>query len=273
MAVTPVKLSPMMKRCINNTLLESMVLDGFLLLASASALLVGLSKGGLPTIGMLAVPLLSMVMSPVKAAALLLPIFVVSDMVSVWLYRRQFSADNLKILIPASLIGVLVGWLTASFTSDSAVTLLIGCIGMGFCLSVWLRRTEPPPQAAELRKGIFWGALAGFTSFISHAGAPPFQVYVLPQRLPKAVFAGTASILFTVINLAKVFPYQQLNPYSVEDLYQAAWLVPAALVGTVIGAYLTKIIHEKWFFRWVRLALFGISVKLVWDGAHGLGCC
>lgn len=273
MAVTPVKLSPMMKRCINNTLLDPMALDGFLLLASGAALLVGLSKGGLPTIGMLAVPLLSMVMSPVKAATLLLPIFVASDMVSVWLYRRQFSRENLQILIPASLLGVLVGWLTASYTSDSAVTLLIGCIGIGFCLNTWLRRAEPPAQPADLKKGVFWGTVAGFTSFISHAGAPPFQVYVLPQRLPKAVFAGTATMLFTVINLAKVLPYQQLNPYSLEDLYQAAWLIPAALLGTVIGAYLTKIIHEKWFFRWVRLALFGISVKLVWDGARGLGCC
>ena len=263
----------MMKRCINNTLLDPMALDGFLLLASGAALLVGLSKGGLPTIGMLAVPLLSMVMSPVKAATLLLPIFVASDMVSVWLYRRQFSRENLQILIPASLLGVLVGWLTASYTSDSAVTLLIGCIGIGFCLNTWLRRAEPPAQPADLKKGVFWGTIAGFTSFISHAGAPPFQVYVLPQRLPKAVFAGTATMLFTVINLAKVLPYQQLNPYSLEDLYQAAWLIPAALLGTVIGAYLTKIIHEKWFFRWVRLALFGISVKLVWDGARGLGCC
>ena len=155
MAVTPVKLSPMMKRCINNTLLDPMALDGFLLLASGAALLVGLSKGGLPTIVMLAVPLLSMVMSPVKAATLLLPIFVASDMVSVWLYRRQFSRENLQILIPASLLGVLVGWLTASYTSDSAVTLLIGCIGIGFCLNTWLRRAEPPAQPADLKKGVF----------------------------------------------------------------------------------------------------------------------
>ena len=252
---------------------HDMPLDGFLLLASAAALLVGLSKGGLPSIGMLAVPLLSMVMSPVKAATLLLPIYVVSDMVSVWLYRRQFSMENLQILIPASLIGVLVGWLTAAYTSDSAVTLLIGCIGIGFCLNIWLRRVERPAQPADVKKGIFWGVVAGFTSFISHAGAPPFQVYVLPQRLPKAVFAGTATMVFTVINLGKVLPYQQLNPYSVEDLLTAAWLIPAALVGTVVGAYLTRVIHEKWFFRWVQWALFGISVKLVWDGAQGLGCC
>jgi uncharacterized membrane protein YfcA len=247
-----------------------MVLDAYLVLASVAALLVGLSKGGLPTIGMLAVPVLSMVMSPVKAAVLLLPIYVISDIVSVWLYRKNFSIPNLKVLVPASILGIFIGWLTASYTSDSAVKLLIGCIGIGFCLNMWLRITPPVAQGVDLKKGVFWGALAGFTSFISHAGAPPFQVFVLPQRLPKAVFAGTATILFAIINWVKVIPYQQLNPYTLADLTKAAWLIPAALVGTFVGAYLTKIIHEKWFFRWVQIALLLVSIKLLVDGVQGL---
>ena len=180
-----------------------MALDVYFVLASVAALLVGLSKGGLPTIGMLAVPVLSMVMSPVKAAVLLLPIYVISDMVSVWLYRKNFSMPNLKVLVPASILGIFIGWLTAAYTSDSAVKLLIGCIGIGFCLNMWLRQTPQATQGVDLKKGVFWGMLAGFTSFISHAGAPPFQVFVLPQRLPKAVFAGTATLLFAVINAAK----------------------------------------------------------------------
>ena len=247
-----------------------MVLDVYFVLASLAALLVGLSKGGLPTVGMLAVPLLSMVMSPVKAAVLLLPIFIISDMVSVWLYRKNFSMPNLKVLVPASVLGIFIGWLTASFTSDNAVKLLIGCVGIGFCLNIWLRKTPQATQGVDLKKGVFWGMLTGFTSFISHAGAPPFQVFVLPQRLPKAVFAGTATILFAIVNLVKVIPYQQLNPYTVADLTKAMWLIPAALVGTFVGAYLTKIIHEKWFFRWVQIALLLVSIKLLVDGVLGL---
>ena len=88
--------------------------EHFIWLAALAAFLVGLSKGGLPAIGMLAVPLLSLVMSPVKAAVLLLPIFVVSDVAAVWLYRRDFSAPNLRILLPAGVLGVVVGWLTAA---------------------------------------------------------------------------------------------------------------------------------------------------------------
>lgn len=242
-----------------------MSFDGFFWLASLAALLVGLAKGGLPTIGMLAVPVLSLVMSPVKAAVLLLPIFVISDMVSVWLYRKHFSVPNLKILVPASILGVFIGWLTASMTSDTAVKLLIGFIGIAFCLNIWLRRTPQATQGADLKKGVFWGVITGFTSFICHAGAPPFQMYVLPQRLPKVEFAGTATMLFTIVNLAKVLPYQQLNPYTSTDLMQAMWLIPSALIGTFAGAYLTRRIADVWFFRFVQFGLFAISVKLIAD--------
>ena len=242
-----------------------MIFDGFFWLASLAALLVGLAKGGLPTIGMVAVPVLSLVMSPVKAAVMLLPIYVISDMVSVWLYRKHFSMPNLKILVPASILGVFIGWLTASMTSDTAVKLLIGVIGIAFCLNIWLRRTPQAIQGVDLKKGVFWGVITGFTSFICHAGAPPFQMYVLPQRLPKVEFAGTATMLFTIVNLAKVLPYQQLNPYTSADLIQAMWLIPSALIGTFAGAYLTRRIADIWFFRFVQFGLFAISVKLIVD--------
>lgn len=242
-----------------------MSFDSYFVLAGLAALLVGLSKGGLPTVGMLAVPLLSLFMSPVKAAVLLLPIYIISDVVSVWLYRRDFSAANLKILIPAGMLGVLIGWLTASFTSDSAVKLMIGCMGVGFCLNTWLRKTPQDKQPVDQKKGWFWGTVAGFTSFISHAGGPPFQIYVLPQRLPKIQFAGTATLLFAVINAAKIWPYQLLQPYSVDDLMRAADLIPFALVGTVLGAYITKKIADVWFYRLVQAGLFMVSLKLIAD--------
>jgi uncharacterized membrane protein YfcA len=246
-------------------------MENYLFWAGFAALLVGLSKGGLPTVGMLSVPVLSLFMSPVKAAVLLLPIYVISDMVGIWLYRKNFSAVNLKILIPAGIGGVLIGWLTASVVSDVAVKLLIGLIGIGFCLNTWLKRkTEQAPRPADVKKGLFWGLLAGFTSFISHAGAPPFQVYVLPQKLPKVVFAGTATLLFAVINAAKIWPYQQLRPYTYDDLMSAAVLIPFALAGTVLGAYLTRKINDVWFFKFVQLGLLLVSVKLVADAIASL---
>ncbi|MCX7239801.1 MAG: sulfite exporter TauE/SafE family protein [Burkholderiales bacterium] len=239
-------------------------------LAAMGALFVGLSKGGVPAIGMVAVPLLSLVMPPVKAAALLLPIYVVSDMVGVWLYRRSYSAPNLKILIPAGILGVFIGWLSASHLPERAIAFMIGAVGVGFCLNLWLRKdTGAPPRPPHTIKGWLWGSLAGFTSFISHAGAPPFQVYMLPQKLPKMAFAGTATITFAVINLVKVLPYQNLQPYTAVGLWSTAAMIPFALLGTLLGAYLTRRIAEVWFYRLVQISLFAVSLKVLVDAVVG----
>jgi uncharacterized membrane protein YfcA len=234
--------------------------------AALGALLVGLSKGGLPSTGSLAVPILSLVISPIKAATLLLPIYVISDFVGVWLYRKNFSLWNLKVLIPAGVFGVFGGWLTASVIPEKMVTLLIGLIGVMFCLNTWLRKKPAGNlQPPRLLPGLFWGTLSGFTSFISHAGAPPFQVYVLPQQLPKAMFAGTATLVFAAINLAKIWPYQNLRPYDMVDLMSALVLIPFAIGGTFLGAVLTKKIPDVLFFRLVQIGLFAISLKLIWS--------
>jgi len=229
-----------------------------------AAIFVGMSKGGLPGIGMLAVPVLSLVMSPINAAVLLLPIFVLSDTVAVWLYRRQFSAENLKVLIPAGCMGVGIGWLTASLVPDKIVSLLIGIMGVAFCLNTWFRRKHlDNPENPTLSRGLFWGTLSGFTSFVSHAGSPPYQIYVLPQKLPKMVFAGTTTIVFAAINLVKIVPYTALHPYSQQTLAVAAILLPAALAGTVVGRVMTRWLPETIFFLAVQIALFVICMQLI----------
>jgi uncharacterized membrane protein YfcA len=238
----------------------------YLIWAGLAAAMVGLSKGGLPTVGMLSVPILSLFMSPVKAVVMLLPIYIISDMVGLWLYRKNFSAINLKILVPAGVGGVLVGWLTAALVSDTAVKMMIGLMGVGFVLNAWRKRnTDQAPSPARCDKGLFWGGLSGFTSFISHAGGPPFQVYLLPQKLSKLVFAGTSTLFFAFINLAKLGPYHQLQPYGPAELTGALVLIPFALIGTVAGAYLTRKISDDWFFKWVQIGLLLISLKLILD--------
>ncbi len=247
-----------------------MELNQYLVLASFAAVLIGMSKGGLPLVGMLSVPVLSLVMSPVKAAVLLLPLFVISDAVGVWLYRKNYSWVNLKILVPAGIAGVLIGWMTAAMISELTIKFLIGLVGVSFCLQTWFKRgPSDVPQPASLSKGIFWGGVAGFTSFIAHAGGPPFQIFVLPQKLPKAEFAGTATILFAIINLSKILPYQNLSPYTADDFWKVLVLVPFALLGTFLGAYLTKRIADAWFFRLVQTGLFVLSLKLIWDAVAG----
>lgn len=178
---------------------------------------------------------------------------------------QNFSSWNLKVLIPAGIFGFLVGWFTASMISEKMVTLLIGLMGVIFCLNIWLRKKSiQHPNKPKVLSGLFWGTLSGFTSFISHSGAPPFQVFVLPQKLQKLVFAGTATLVFAIINLAKIIPYQDLQPYTANDLRSALVLIPFAIGGTYLGAILTKKIPDALFFTLVQIALFGVSLKLIW---------
>ena len=242
----------------------------FFLAAIPAAMLVGFSKGGLPVVGMLGVPVLSLATSPVRAAALLLPIYVVTDMFGLWAYRHQFDRRNLAILIPAASVGIGIGWATAFIVSERFVTLLVGLIGLSFCLNYWLAaRRKTAPRPADLPRGLFWGTVSGFTSFVSHAGAPPYQMYVLPQRLEKMVYAGTTTILFAVVNAVKLVPYWALGQLSPANLKLAVWLLPGAIAATFAGVWLVRIIPQALFYRLVIFALFLVSLKLIFDAAKG----
>ncbi|HTN95469.1 MAG TPA: sulfite exporter TauE/SafE family protein [Nordella sp.] len=242
----------------------------FYAIALVAVVLVGASKGGLPVVGMLGVPVLALATSPVHAAGLLLPIFVVTDMFGLWAYRREFDRRNLMILIPATTLGVAIGWATASLVSDRLVTLLVGVIGLAFSLNYWLRgRHAVEPHAADIPRGVFWGTVSGFTSFVSHAGAPPYQMYVLPQRLDKMIYAGTTTILFAVVNAVKLVPYWALGQLSLANLKTVAVLFPFAIAATFTGVKLTRILPQDIFYRLVIGALFLVSLKLVYAAALG----
>ena len=243
----------------------------FWILAGVATLFVGSSKGGLPLIGMLAVPLMALQISPVVAAGLLLPIYIISDMYGLWIYRKSFDLRNIYILVPAAAIGIGVGWATASITNEHVVTILVGLIGLAYCIDAVLKaRRKLPPKPADVPRGLFWGSITGFTSFVSHAGAPPYQMYVLPQRLEKMVYAGTSTIIFAIINLLKLPPYWFLGQVNLDSLEIALKLAPIAITGAYIGFRLTKILPEKAFFRIVEVALFLVSMKLIYDGVAGL---
>ncbi|MGI9401755.1 MAG: sulfite exporter TauE/SafE family protein [Rhizobiaceae bacterium] len=237
----------------------------FLPLAMIGAFCVGLSKGGLPAVGMLAVPILAFRIDPLTAAALLLPIYIVSDLFGVWLYRRHFDARNLKILIPAGLLGVLVGYLAAPYVSTDGMSIAVGTIGIFHCIRHWFFTPKTvSPKPARVIPGLFWGTLSGLTSFISHAGAPPYQIYVLPQMLPKLVFAGTTQFVFSAVNLAKLPPYLALGQFPEMDTKAISLLILTAIFGAWCGARLTRIIPDGLFFSAVRLALFALSISLIW---------
>jgi uncharacterized protein len=238
----------------------------FYLVAGLAALLVGLSKGGLGMVGVLGTPLLALVISPVQAAALLLPIFVVSDLFGLWSYRRDFDRRNLKILVPAGVLGIAIGWATASVVSDRYVGLMIGIIGVAFVANSWrTQQGRAAPKPADVPRGVLWGTVMGFSSFVSHTGGPPYQVYVLPQQLPKTVYAGTTTIVFAIINAVKLVPYWALGQLSPGNLKTSSVLIPIAIAGTFLGVRLVRILPQRVYFNFVQVMLFVVSIKLIVD--------
>jgi uncharacterized membrane protein YfcA len=242
----------------------------FWAVAIIASTLVGLSKGGLPVVAMLSVPLLTLVMPPVAAAGLLLPVYIASDMFGLYAYRHAFDRRVLAILAPAATLGIGLGWATAALVPERVVTGLIGLIGAAFATRLLLRRgPQGPARRAAIVPGAFWGVLTGFTSFVSHAGAPPYQVYVLPLRLEKAVFAGTSTVLFAYVNAVKLIPYWALGTLTLADLRVAAVLMIPASVAVFAGVWLVKILPEKLFFQLVTWALLLVSLRLLWEAAAG----
>lgn len=228
--------------------------------------MIGLAKGGLSMIGSLATPILALVISPVKAAAILLPILIISDAFGLWSYRRNYDRRNLAILIPAGALGVAIGWATASLVSDRWVGFVIGVIGVSFCVSAWITRHKAlKPRPADVPRGAFWGSIMGFSSFVAHVGGPPYQVYVYPQQLDKVVYAGTTTITFAALNWIKLGPYWALGQFSSENLHISAWLIPIAVIGTFAGVRLVRVLPQKVYFNIVQAALMIVSVKLMAD--------
>lgn len=242
--------------------------------AVPAVFLLGLGKGGFSGVGLLSIPLMALVVSPVQAAAILQPILMVQDVVSVWAFRRRWSGRNLAILLPGAVIGIALGYLLAAYVSDAAVALSVGLISIAFAVRRLLLERRPErlvATRADAGRGWFWGGVCGFTSMVAHAGGPPFQIYVMPQKLPAEVFIGTGAIFFALVNWLKVPPYFWLGQFSAENLATSAALAPLAVMATLAGVWLVRRVSGERLYTVIYILLVVVGARLVWDGIAGLG--
>jgi uncharacterized protein len=250
----------------------------FYLLAIPSVILLGLGKGGFAGLGMISVPLLTLDVPILQAAAIILPLLVTQDAISVWTYRRAWSASNLKVLMPGAIIGMVTGTLFASYVSNAAIEVAGGVIGLSFVLYRWIGRWLWPhllhsaekPSRPHPMLGVFWGSLSGFMSLLVNVGAPPYQIHILPQRLDKLTFVGTTVIFFAFMNLMKIGPYFLLGQFSARNFATSMALLPLAVAANYLGIWLVRRTPTEPFYRITYLLMFGISLALVWQGASGL---
>ncbi|MGO4705004.1 sulfite exporter TauE/SafE family protein [Microvirga sp. 2MCAF38] len=241
--------------------------------AVPAVVLMGMAKGGFSGLGLLSLPLMALVVSPVQSAAIMLPILMVQDVVTVWAYRKTWDLRNILILLPSGIVGIVTAYLLAAKVSDEAVTLAVGVISVAFAIRrlVLERRTRAPEATkADVPRGLFWGLITGFTSMIAHAGGPPFQIYVMPQRLPRDVFVGTGAVYFAINNWLKVPPYLALGQFTPENMATAAALFPVAIFSTWAGVKLVRRVTGEHFYTIVYILLVLVGTKLIVDGIVAL---
>ncbi|KAF7598501.1 MAG: hypothetical protein CGU28_12510 [Candidatus Dactylopiibacterium carminicum] len=242
------------------------------IVAALAVLLTGISKSGFGgALSGLAVPFLTMWISPRDAAAVMLPILIAMDFAGLRAWRGKADWRELKILIPGALLGIIGGTLVFGILPDRAVKLAIGLIAVGFALDRVLRKGKDQSADARPPRWFGWlcGAGSGFTSTLAHAGGPPVMIYLLSWKQPRETFVATMVFFFTVINLAKLPFYIGLDLFSVPTLTMSAILLPLVPVGVWLGIRLLRHIPERPFYLIATAALGLSGLKLLWDGLIG----
>lgn len=241
----------------------------FYVVAVPAVLLFGIGKGGFGGgLGIVSVPMMALVVSPAVAAAVLLPLLILMDLIGLRAYWRGWSARIVTVMLPASMVGIALGALAFGYLSDDLVRLLIGLIAIAFTLNYFLRPAAALGAARHRPAlGAFWGAVAGFTSTLAHAGGAPANFYVLPLKLDKTVFVSTMVVLFATINAIKLIPYGLLGLLRTDTLTTSLLLAPVAASGMLLGIWLHKRVNETLFYRLCYGFVLLTGLKLVWDGA------
>jgi len=239
----------------------------FYALAIPAVVLMGLAKGGFAGVGAVSMPLLALAVSPVQAAAILLPILIVQDAVSVWAFRRDWDRKVLAVTIPGAALGILAGYLLAAQVSAAAVLGVLGAISVLFAVHrLWLMRggrVQAPADSPPV-VGVLFGAVSGFTSQIAHAGGPPFQMYVLPKALSPQSLVGTTAIFFAVINWLKVPAYAALGQFTPQNMATVAVLLPVAIASTFAGVWLVKRVNPERFYVLIYGPMIPVGLHLIW---------
>jgi uncharacterized membrane protein YfcA len=242
----------------------------FYLFAIPAVLLIGLAKGGFSGLGALGTPLMAIGMDdPVRAAAILLPILIAQDFVGVAAFRRSWDGRVLAAMLPGAVVGIAFGWLLAARISGDAVMAAMGAISILFgAYRLWVERGGRIAafSASPAWVGSLFGVLTGFTSQIAHAGGPPFQMWVMPRKLPRDVFIGTSAIFFALVNWIKVPAYVALGQFTRDNALATAVLLPFAVLASLAGVKLVRRVPGERFYTIVYWLMIVAGAKLLLDG-------
>jgi len=237
----------------------------FWVLAPIAVLFAGVSKAGFGSGAAFAsAAVLALIVPPAQALGLMLPLLMLVDLATLRPYWGKWRWQEAQVLILCGLPGVAGGVALFRFANDDVLRLLIGAVSLGFVIwQMWPRSRKR--RKMPVRAGLVAGAVAGFTSFVSHAGGPPAAVYLLSRGLGKTAYQATTVLVFWAINIMKFVPYAFLGVFTAESLRGGAVLAPFALLGAWGGVKLHHAVSERVFFALTYALLSITGVKLIYD--------
>jgi uncharacterized membrane protein YfcA len=239
----------------------------FYAVAIPAAVLTGVGKSGVAGgFGILAVPLIALVMPVPQAAAIVLPLLTVGDLFGLAALIKERDRGLLRVLLPAGLAGIVVGYLLFGVLSPKTVSTVLGVMTLLFLAQRTWSKAAAEPRAVPKWFTALAGVVSGITSFVSHAGGPPIAIALVPMRLAPAVFAATTTVFFTVLNASKWLPYAWLGLIDATNMLSALVLAPFAVLGVWLGLKLLRRLPPVWFYRLVSAGLLVTGIKLTWDG-------
>lgn len=241
----------------------------FFLMAVPAVIFAGISKAGFGSgAAFAAAPFLALILEPVQAVGLMLPLLMLVDAVTLKPYWGQWDWRAGRALIIGGLPGVVLGALFWRAVDADVLRVLIGVISLGFVAFQIVRGRgwfQIERRNAGPVMGLVAGLAAGFTSFVSHAGGPPAAIYLLSRGMKKTGYQATTVLVFWAINIFKSVPYALLGFFTVETLTAGLWLAPAALLGAWIGVRAHRMIPERPFFAVTYVLLTVTGAKLIFD--------
>jgi uncharacterized membrane protein YfcA len=221
-------------------------------LGALGAFLVGLSKTGIPGLGILNVAIFALAFPARESVGLVLLILICGDIVAVSSYRRDASWPHLLRLFPWAALGVVAGYFALGRVDDLQMRRLIGAILLSLSALQYIRSRRPAAPEGQSQPTRPWlapvaGITAGFTTMVANAAGPVMMLYLLAMRLPKIVFIGTAAWYFLLLNLFKTPFSASLGLINPASLGVAVWLGPFAALGALVGRPIVKRLNQRLF--------------------------
>lgn len=228
--------------------------------ATLGVIITGICKSGFAGGGgVVAVPLLAMVIPAEYAASFMLPLLIVMDVRTISYYRKHVSWPLIFKLLPGALVGIVIGGLMLGKVPETGLQLVLAALC--FIFALW------QPFISRIKHiqhwGHGWGGLSGLTSTLIHAGGPPINVYLVTLQIPKLTMLATTAIFFGVLNVVKIIPYTLAGTWNATALLYSAALIPVAWLGTYLGRAIQSRIDEAQFIALCKSLLLVSGAMLL----------